>query len=188
VGDFNGVLLTLASGFLHDIRLSPNVTLKVPLLLQTASTLLTVLGPILCLEIAPKARSSGVLLWAVALVISALVLGANPDVNVVRFKNGTFAWAGLLTLASLPLFLVFFQRLGRFLERPDLEHRARLILKLMAWWLAGVGMVVAGFFSRGAGALMQLLGAPAVMVFTLMIFINFFRLIRGLQAEITRRL
>jgi Protein kinase domain len=185
---FNGVLLTLASGLLHDIRLTPKMILKVPLLLETAGTLLTVLGPILCLEIAPKARSGGVLLWAVALMISALVIGANPVVNDVKFRNGTFSWAGLLAMFALPLFFVFFQKLARILERPDLEHRARLILKLMASCLAVVGMVVAGFYYGGVGALMQVAGALGAMVFSLLILVYSFRLIRGLQAEITRRL
>ena len=129
-----------------------------------ASTLLTVLGPILCLEIAPKARSSGVLLWAVVLMISALVIGANPVVNEVKFSHGYFHWTGMLTLFALPLFFVFFQRLARTLERPELERRARLILKLLAWCLAGIGMAVAGFYAGGAAALIQVAGALGVMV------------------------
>ena len=115
---FNGVLLMLASGFIHDIRLTPKMVLKLPLLLRTASTLLTVLGPILCIEVAPKARSSGVLLWAVVLAVSALVIGANPAVNVVQFRNGTIFLSGLLAFGALPLFAVFFQRLAGNLERP----------------------------------------------------------------------
>jgi hypothetical protein len=158
------------------------------MLLQTASTLLTVLGPILCLEIAGKARSSGVLLWAVVLMVSALVVGANPAVNEVKLGHGYFHWAGVLGLFALPLFFVFFQRLARTLERPDLERRARLILKLLAWCLAGIGMVVAGFYVGGAAVLIQVAGMLGVMVATPLIFFHSFRLIRGLQVEITRRL
>jgi hypothetical protein len=185
---FNGVLLMLASGFVNDIRVTPKMVLKVPLLLQTASTLLTVLGPILCLEIAQKARSSGVLLWAVVLMISALVIGANPVMNEVKWGHGYFHWAGMLALFALPLFFVFFQRLARTLERPELERHARLILKLLAWCLVGIGMAMAGFFVGGAAALMQVAGALGVMVLSPLILFHSFRLIRGLQVEITRRL
>jgi hypothetical protein len=164
------------------------MVLKVPLLLQTASTLLTVLGPILCLEIARKARSSGVLLWAVVLMISALVIGANPVVNEVKLSHGYFHWAGVLALFALPLFFVFFQRLARTLERPELERRARLILKLLAWCLAGIGMVAAGFYVGGAAALIQVAGTLDVMVVSPLIVFHSFRLIRGLQVEIMRRL
>ena len=197
---FNGVLLLLASGFFNDVQLTPKMVLKVPLLLKTASTLLTVLGPILCLEIAPKARSSGVLLWAVALMISALVIGANPEVNVVKFGNGKFYWAGLLALFALPLFFVFFRRLARLLERPDLEQRARLILKLMAWGLALMVTFAASSSlpsfvemrsDSGAHALMtgfQICAALCAMVLGPLSLFHSFRLVRGLQTEITRRL
>jgi hypothetical protein len=197
---FNGVLLMLASDFVSDVRLTPKTVLKVPLLLHTASTLLTVIGPILCLEIAPKARSSGVLLWAVALMISALVIGANPQVNVLKFRNGTLSWAGLLVFGALPLFFVFFQRLARTLERPDLERRTRSILKLMAWCLALMVTVVASFYllafvdvhsHAGALALMTLfqlgVGLSAMVLCPLILFRSF-RLVRSLQTEITRRL
>jgi hypothetical protein len=187
---FNGILLMLASGFIHDIRLTPKLVLKLPLLLQTASTLLTVLGPILCLEVAPRVRSSGVLLWAVVLAVSALVIGANPEVNVVKFRNGTISWSGLLAYGALPLFVVFFQRLARNLERPNLEARARFILKLMALWLAATGTLLASFFQFPPviWGLMYLAGALGLMVCSVLLFVQFFRLIRGLQAEITRRL
>ena len=197
---FNGVLLLLASGFFNDVQLTPKMVLKVPLLLKTASTLLTVLGPILCLEIAPKARSSGVLLWAVALMISALVIGANPEVNVVKFRNGEFYWAGLLAVGALPLFFVFFRRLARLLERPDLEQRARLILKLMAWGLALMVTFAASSSlpsfvemrsDSGAHALMtgfQICAALCAMVLGPLSLFHSFRLVRGLQTEITRRL
>jgi hypothetical protein len=106
------------------------------------ATLLAVLGPILCLEIAPKLRSSGVLISAVALQVSALVIGANSVVNEVKISMEIYpSWAFLLTLASVPLFLVFLQRLARTLERPDLEQRARSILKVLACRLRCDGAV-----------------------------------------------
>jgi hypothetical protein len=49
-------------------------------------------------------------------------------------------------------------------------------------------MVVAGFYVGGAAALMQVAGALGVMVLSPLIFFHSFRLIRGLQFEITRRL
>jgi hypothetical protein len=92
------------------------------------------------------------------------VIGANPVVNEVKLSHGYFHWAGVLALFALPLFFVFFQRLARTLERPELERRARLILKLLAWCLAGIGMVVAGFYVGGAAALIQVAGTLDVIL------------------------
>jgi hypothetical protein len=179
---FTGMLLSMRNVNV-GLKLFPDMPL-----LDALSTLLMVLGPILCLEIAPRARSSGVLLWAVAFVISALVIGAHPDVDQVKFKNGTFSWSGLLIMASLPLFLVFFQRLARILERPALEHQVRLIFKLMVGCLAGIGIGLAGFFLGGVALLVQIPVLLGVMASFLLILIYFFSLIRGLQVDIMRRL
>jgi hypothetical protein len=193
---FNGmVLLAVPEGFLQDIRLTPKMVLKVPLLLDTAGTLLAVLGPILCLEIAPKARSSGVLLWAVALQVSAAVIGANPALNEVKWMKGFSSWAGLLTLASLPLFVVFLRRLARTLERPDLETRARSILKILAWSVAGIAMLAAAalvyaLVPGGVEWYMLTISFGALLfgLVVLLVFLRSFRLIRALQGEITQRL
>ena len=141
---FNGMVLLVVPGwFLHDIQLTPKTVLKVPLLLNTAGTVMAVLGPILCLQIAPKARSSGVLLWAIALQVSAAVIGSNPALNQGEWMKAFSPWAYLLTLASVPLFLVFLRRLAGTLERPDLQKRARAILKLLAWGVAAIGILPA---------------------------------------------
>jgi hypothetical protein len=121
-------------------------------------------------------------------MISALVIGANPEVNVVKFGNGKFYWAGLLALFALPLFFVFFRRLARLLERPDLERRARSILKLMAWGLALMVTVVPSFNLASFMIVFQLGAALCAMVLGPLILFHSFRLVRGLQTEITRRL
>jgi hypothetical protein len=188
--------------------------LKVTLMLHTAGILFTVLGPVLCLEAAPKARSSGVLLWAVTLSIAALVIGADQVLNVVSFRDGIFSWAGLLALFAqrngifswagplalfaLPLFLVFFRRLAWTLGRSDLERQARSIFIFLKWCVGGIGMSLLSFYLtslvgdtdsvRGVSAVMQVAGVLSVLVPTLFIFLRSFRLIRSLQAEITQRL
>jgi hypothetical protein len=197
---FNGLVLVIVpDGLIHDIELAPGIVFRVPLMLHTLGTLCTVLGPILCLEIAPKARSGGVLLWAVTLAVSALVIGANPDLNVVKFKGGTLGeWADLLTIFALPLFVVFFRRLARLLERSDLEARANTVLRLMACCTIGVGMLVVSFYltslvgdterARRIVPLMYFVGMLIVSVLAVLSFLSFFRLVRLLQAEITQRL
>jgi tRNA A-37 threonylcarbamoyl transferase component Bud32 len=81
--------------------------------LGSVASLLATLGPILCLEFAPKSRSSGILLWAVGLQSSALVLGNTPELSAVKFENGwSIDLAELLTFVSVPLFLVFLKRLN----------------------------------------------------------------------------
>jgi hypothetical protein len=170
-----------------DVRLA-----SAPLLLNTIGTLLAVLGPILCLEIAPKSRSGGVLLWAVVLRVSALVIGANPSINEVRIRNFQFNWDGLLDTVSLLLFLVFLQRLTRALERPELELRARSILKLMVWGLGGMAALTAapwlGSFGPRAFPFVVAIGGGIVFLIFLRIFLRSFGLIRGLQTEIMQRL
>jgi hypothetical protein len=196
---FNGLVLVIVpDGLFHDIEFAPGRVIRVSLMLHTMGILCTVLGPILCLEIAPKARSGGVLLWAVTLAVSALVIGANPDLNVVHFKDGTFSWSALLAIFALPLFLVFFRRLARLLERSDLEPRASTVLRLMACCTIGVGMLLVSFYltslvgdtelAQRIAALMQLVGTLTVWVLAVFSFLSFFSLIRLLQAEITQRL
>jgi hypothetical protein len=200
---FNGMALAaVPDGVLHDVQLTPRTVLKVTLLLETAATLLGALGPILCLEIAPKLRSSGILLSAIALQVAALVIGANPSINEMRIRNFHGTWAGILTLASLPLFLVFLQRVARTLERSDLEKRVRSIIKLLACCL-GVMAVIAtanfvyllvpaqslfGPFVRSFMQLTVSLGAPLVVLVGLFLGLRSFRLIRALQGEIMQRL
>jgi hypothetical protein len=58
----------------------------------------------------------------------------------------------------------------------------------MAWCLAGIGMVVAAFYLGGVAALMQIAGMLGAVVLSLLIFVYSFRLVCGLQTEITRRL
>jgi hypothetical protein len=189
---------------LGDLQLTPTTVLKGNLLLETVATFLAVLGPILCLEIAPKLRSSGVLLWAVALQVSALVIGANPVVHEVEISRDIHpSWAFLLNLASVPLFLVFLQRLARTLERPDLEQRARSVLKLLAWCLGAFVPFVAAAFTGSLGPwpvghvhhwyqlvvlLIAAIGLLGAVVLVVLLYLDSFRLIRALQREITQRL
>jgi hypothetical protein len=200
---FNAMALAaVPEGFLRDIRLTPARVLKVQLVLGTAATLLGVLGPILCLEIAPRLRSSGILLWAVALQVAALVFVASPSANEMTVGNFHATWAAFLILASLPLLLVFLERFARSLERPDLEKRARSILRLLAWCLGAMATVMAAYFLhllvtkealfgplvRSFLVFMVSLGAPLVALVGLFLGLRSFRLIRALQGEITNRL
>jgi hypothetical protein len=202
---FNGMVLAVFNGLgrnvlrvygIDEVQLAPGTGLTLPTLLDTVASLLAVFGPILCLEIAPKSRSSGVLLWAVVFQVSALVIGANPVLNEVKInKDIQFNLAALLTSAAVVLFLVFLRRLARTLERPDLEQRARSLLKGLAWCLGVLGAVVA------AGAINSIAPRPATFfpalvalvgfilaICIIVISLRFFRLTRDFQTEITRRL
>jgi serine/threonine protein kinase len=165
----------------------------------TVATLLAALGPILCLEFAAKSRSSGMLLWAIGLQTSALVLGNIPELNVVKFGNGAqFDIAGLLDFGSVPLFLVFLQRLARTLERPDLEQRARSLLKAVAWSVGAMALFAATAIlvflfpqaaaNRGIVIALTLIFAIGVLVLVPFLFFRAVRLIRALQGEIAQRL
>jgi len=94
---------------------------------------------------------------------------------------------------------VFLQRLARTLERPDLEQRARSILKRLAWCLGAMGLFVAAAFLRSfvprphvylrwAWILFYYIAVLGILVFLPFLFLRSFRLIRALQGEITQRL
>jgi tRNA A-37 threonylcarbamoyl transferase component Bud32 len=202
---FNGMVLAVFNGLgrnvlkvygIDDVPLAPGTGLALPTLLDTVASLLAVFGPILCLEIAPKSRSSGVLLWAVVFQVSALVIGANPVLNEVKINEQIqFNLAALLTSAAVVLFLVFLRRLARTLERPDLEQRARSLLKVLAWCLGALGAVAAAGAINSIAprsvnyflVLMALVGFILAICITV-ISLRFFRLTRDFQTEITRRL
>jgi hypothetical protein len=123
------------------------------------------------------------------------VIGANPAVDQLKFGNGHASWSGLLVSASLPLFLVFLRRLARYLERPDLEKRARFLLKLLAWCVPLLGMLGVGFFFQVFPMVefvwytpIVISGALLLGLVFLLLLVRSFKLIRGLQVEITRRL
>jgi hypothetical protein len=193
---FSGLLLFLTNFLLQP--LGGRTVFRDIRVLETLATLLGVLGPILCLQIATKARSSGVLLWAVALQVSALVIQSNPSINELKFSNFTATWSALLILASLPLFLLFVRRLARTLERPDLEHRAGHILKLLAWSLGATGVFAALSFTpvilpaavpriTSVLPLTYCIVLFAVLTF-LLVSVRCLKLIRALQEEIMQRL
>jgi hypothetical protein len=93
------------------------------------------------------------------------------------------------------LFLVFLRRLARTLERPDLEQRARSLLKVLAWCLGALGAVAAAGAINSIAprsvnyflVLMALVGFILAICITV-ISLRFFRLTRDFQTEITRRL
>jgi tRNA A-37 threonylcarbamoyl transferase component Bud32 len=202
---FNGMVLAVFNGLgrnvlkvygIDDVPLAAGTGLTLPTLLDTVASLLAVFGPILCLEIAPKSRSSGVLLWAVVFQVSALVIGANPVLNEVKINEQIqFNLAALLTSAAVVLFLVFLRRLARTLERPDLEQRARYLLKVLAWCLGALGAIAAAGAINSIAprsvnyflALIALVGF-ILAICIIIIALRFFRLTRDFQTEITKRL
>jgi hypothetical protein len=202
----NGLILTLVSGSAKDVRLAPGTILKLPQLLSMVAGLITVVGPILCLEIAPRARSKAVLLWAVVLQLSALVCGANADrfgneVEVVILSVSlpfSRALALLLVMASLPLFAVFLLRLACILERPDLEQRARFLLRLLAAagialaipLIAGLGDWLVRWSNTDGGTLLLPIFAIPILIVPLLGIVGLFRsfgLIRATQSAIIER-
>jgi hypothetical protein len=207
---FNGLLLVIVpDGLFPDIELARCAVVRTTLMLHTLGILGTVLGPILCLDIAPRARSSSLLLWTVTLAVSALVIQSSPELNVVTFDHGYLKWGGLLTVFALLLILVFFRRLARSLERPDLEPQSRLVLRLLAWFSIGIAMAMVSFYLpslvegtdirrsisevsranlQGIAGLIQLVGQIMVVILAIVSFLKLFHLIRLLQAEITQRI
>jgi hypothetical protein len=153
------------------------------------ATLFAVIGPILCLEIGRKSRSTGILLLAVVFLVSALVLGIQREPN--SFEAGL---ASLLILASVPLFFVFLRRLAGTLERPDLANRSRSLLGGLINWVAMyMGVEVLRFFVSGLlskSTVDVVYGLTWGFLFVLCLpalFVRLLGLIRGFQAEIARR-
>jgi serine/threonine protein kinase len=166
------------------------------LALRTVAYLLTLLGPIFCLEIGQKARSAGLLLFVIVLEISALVIGAiaNQDKETVQSSLSTVS--SLLTLACVPLFAIFLIRLARALERTELEQKARTLLKNLVWAIAFFGSMsaVAAVREHIPHALSlivpistAILTPLGVLIFFPLLFIRSLNLIRALQREIAQR-
>jgi hypothetical protein len=125
------------------------------------------------------------------------VIATNPSIKEVKVAYGVSSlhgsWGGLLVLASVPPFLVFLLRLSRTLERPDLEHRARSALKLLAWGVAGLVLVTGATLLQFLVPLSVylLIVVPAALLVGGVLFlllVRFFKLIRALQDEIMQRL
>ena len=196
----DGVVLGVA--VLAGLLLSPFVAIDKPtfiaaiLDLRTVAYLLTLLGPIFCLEIGQKARSAGLLLWVIVLEISALVIGAIANEDKGTVQSSLSAFGSLFTLAYVPLFVVFLIRLARTLERTKLEQKARTLLKNLVWAIAFFGSMNAILAVREhiphalslivpiSTALLMPLG---VLIFFPLLFIRSLNLIRALQREIAQR-
>jgi hypothetical protein len=175
------LVLGLLVGNVNDIRLGPGMVLPIPTLLSTLQCLIVPLGPILCLQIALKCRSSGVLLWAVVMQISALVCGLNSERlgRIVGFRVGIEDYdippakllAGFLLMVSLPLLVTFLLRLAQLLQGRDLERRARSILNLLKIAVFAVTGVLAALammsFAAGVGILARQPSHPVVVVLVL---------------------
>ncbi len=126
---------------------------------------------------------------------------ANPSINEIRIGNFQFTWAGLLTLVSVPLFLVFLQKLAHTLERPDLEQRTRSVFKLLGFCLAALvvmGILAAVVFQAHVFARFKVIGPLWALFYFVtllagtivvpLLFLRCFKLIRDLQAEIMQRI
>ena len=103
---------------------------------------------------------------------------------------------------SVPLFLVFLQKLAHTLERPDLEQRTRSVFKLLGFCLAAslvvMGILAAVVFQAHVFARFKVIGPLwALFYFVTLLagaivvplpFLRCFKLIRDLQAEIMQRI
>jgi hypothetical protein len=174
------LVLGLLVGNVKDIRLGPGMVLPMPTLLSTLQCLIAPLGPILCLEIALKCRSSGVLLWAVVLQISALVCGLNSERlgKIVGFRLAiadsdippSKLLAAFLVMVSMPLLVTFLLRLAQLLEGRDLERRARSALNLLKIAVFAVIGVLAALATMSVAAGVGILAPqPSSSVFVVLV-------------------
>jgi hypothetical protein len=196
---FNGLALALLSIWLLATPTLSGPGRQIMEIFLLLGSLGLFLGPILCLETAPRTRSGGVLLWAVSLTVTGLVIGSNPGLRMIRFGDRTILnLSGLVAFCALPLILVFFRRLAASLDLRKLVSRARSMLRSFAWCLASIGSAVVGFYLTSIvgdtglvseiAVVLQATGTFMTWVLVILIVIDFYRLTRSLQAEILERL
>jgi hypothetical protein len=119
------------------------------------------------------------------------------DAPEVKLKSASFTLTAPLIFASVLLLFMFLTRLVRMLERPDLERKARWIVRFIACLIGLIGMDLSIYlvrihkpdlFPEAANTLMLLLSGIPFVICAAASFIHSFGLIRGLQQEIMQRL
>ena len=144
-----------------------------------ASSLLSMIGRILCLSVPKEVGASGLIYTAVALDVSSLFAAVSRMIPGLPNFSG---FTGLLSLAAMVFFLIFLKKLAVFINDSESAARASSLLNLgIGLVVVMVAMIVLPLVSLQAFAL-----GPALLAFVLMVvgFFIYNRLLSGLRKSL----
>ena len=147
--------------------------------LVVASSLLSMIGRILCLSVPKEVGASGLIYTAVALDVSSLFAAVSRMIPGLPNFSG---FSGLLSLAAMVFFLIFLKKLAVFINDSESAARASSLLNLgIGLVVVMVAMIVLPLVSLQAFAL-----GPALLAFVLMVvgFFIYNRLLSGLRKSL----
>jgi hypothetical protein len=150
----------------------------VPALL-VASSLLSMIGRILCLSVPKEVGAMGLIYAAVVCDVSSLFAAVSPMIPGLPNFSG---FSGLLSLAAMVFFLIFLKKLAVFINDSESAARASSLLNLgIGLVVVMVAMIVLPLVSLQAFAL-----GPALLAFVLMVvgFFIYNRLLSGLRKSL----
>ena len=147
--------------------------------LLVASSLLSMIGRILCLSVPKEVGASGLIYAAVALDVSSLFAAVSRMIPGLPNFSG---FTGLLSVAAMVFFLIFLKKLAVFINDSESAARASSLLNLgIGLVVVMVAMIVLPLVSLQAFAL-----GPALLAFVLMVvgFFIYNRLLSGLRKSL----
>lgn len=147
--------------------------------LVVASSLLSMIGRILCLSVPKEVGASGLIYTAVALDVSSLFAAVSRMIPGLPNFSG---FSGLLSLAAMVFFLIFLKKLAVFINDSESAARASSLLNLgIGLVVVMVAMIVLPLVSLQAFAF-----SPALLAFVLMVvgFFIYNRLLSGLRKSL----
>ena len=186
------LFVTIFVGTILNVALGLNLMVIYAIVgLSILAQLMSIVGQFRCLDVPEKVKATGPIYTAVALAVTSIALSIAAAIPAI----GAPAWARqvgqILSTAGSICFLVFLGRLAEFLGDPRQIARARFVLfgtiLMMALAIAVVALGPAGLPGGGNIPLVALLGL-GLIVFGLVIFVSYARLLDGLRQQIDRHL
>ena len=155
-----GVLLNVAAvlSVVLIILLKADPLSIVCLLLSNASSLLSMIGRILCLTVPKQVGATALIYFAVGFDVTALL--ATVSGMILGMPNLS-SISGLISVFATVLFLIFLRKLATYIKSDELVQRASEVLILCA------GLVVFPVAGLVAISALGLIGMIFTMIFTL---------------------
>jgi hypothetical protein len=184
---FGGTILTMALG--------PNLMVIYAIVgLSILAQVLSIVGQFRCLDVPEKVKATGAIYASVALAVTSIALAISSAIPAL----GAPAWAKqfgqLLSTAGSICFLVFLGRLAEFLGDPRQIARARFVLigtiivMGLAFALIFVSIGMAGGPPVGGNLALVAVMGLGMLVFGLVLFVSYAKLLDGLRQQIDRHL
>ena len=152
-----GVLLSVAAvlSVVLMMLLKAAPLLIVGALLTIASSLLSMIGRILCLTVPKQVGATALIYFAVGFDVTSLLASVSGMIPGMPNLSGI---SGLLSVIATVLFVLFLRKLATYIKSDDLVQRASAVLILCAGLIVfSVASVVAMLVSGFLGLIMGLI-------------------------------